>query len=287
MYFRKLSAFFLAAVLGSSAVSAQYLYVSGTPGECVTDDLYIVPADTLHICLHYPDDSGVIGARFRVETDAYGPEDLAAIIPSGGVTIESGTPFDGMMISWTAVPLDHRILLTMILQDNAPSQEHRFESPVWTRDTVLFRSVSDSLALDDFRTAILWGSYECLNSVALWEHPDTINVLVAYPSMIQIRGVVRAAPGFEYSDIAIADTRGWVTGWDPGSLTGKCLLCAWDWTTIDITVEIPGGVTSGTLSTMVATPACCPDHAASLILRAVTTSPVRKASMGSLKALFQ
>lgn len=287
MYERIIAVIFLATVLGNAELSAQYLYFSGTPGECVTEDLYVVPADTFHICLHYPEDPGVTRAHFRVETDAYGPEDLATFFPASGVTIESGNPIDGMTLSWTSVPLVHHVLLTMMFEDNPPSQEHRFESQVWMRDAVLYRNPVDSISLADYRTALLWGTYECLNSIVLWEHPDTMNALIALYSTIQVSGVVRAAPGLEYSDITIMDSSGWVTGWDPPALIGKCLLCDWDWRTIEVAVEIPDGITSGTLSEMVVTPACCPDQATSLMIRAVTTSPVARTSLGSLKALFE
>jgi hypothetical protein len=268
------------AVPGAS--QAQWIYF-GTPGDCSTSFDASLFRGTWHMVIHAPELSDATGATFRLESDTYGPEDAVTIVPAEGVTM-TGDLFQGMTAAWTPRALEHESLMTLIFTDNPPFRWPAGYYLAVTRDVVVSRSGGGAMELEDVGTELVHchGGGACL-----FQRPDTALVTCGEVTVVTFRGIgINDQWGPVATDITATDEEDWTTGLTPTYLWGHCDTCPWSWSTFQLTVAVPAGVTDGSLSKVTLW-----DHGIAklteFILKADDSVPVEEHTWGAIKAIYK
>jgi hypothetical protein len=271
------------ALLGSwnGPAAGQYVYFSEAAGSCGPDGIDGWKFhSTYYVFVHAPGVRNTTGVRFRLELLAWGPEDIASVEPAPGVVIEEGDPLTGMTLSWPAMEPTHEPALVLTFVDLPPTQVP--DGPLaWTRDVTLYLSGDEALALDDNWTIPTHCSY----TRVFWNRPDTADVVIGRTSAVEVAGVV-SGPGYGGSYLEAADEQGWVQSVSPGFILATCGGCPWDWTTNEVSVEVPEETDQGTLSLLTVQPESFSVQPAAVWLRAVKPIGVRRTTFGGIKALY-
>jgi hypothetical protein len=276
---------FLALSFDVSA--AQYLYFSPNAWTCSCDGVGCWRAiDTYRIILRAPDVSDAVGVSFRIESEAYGPEDFVKVDPADGVMIESGDLFSGVRLSFPAGRFDADTLLTIHVELNAPHSPGATEVAS-TKDVQLHRSTGETSSLED----VVFYVSHCHDSGTWieWMHPDTLTAEIGEATTIAIAGIGESLGGYSGTTLDIQDELGWVTDCSPCYFSVDCGPCPWNSQIVQISLAIPSGTSEGTIDELhvVPTGPCCLSSPTTLYVRAIAAVPVRSSSWGRVKAIFR
>jgi hypothetical protein len=276
----------LLSAVSFPVLGAQYLYFSPRPSTCTVDGVDAwVGIDTYHIFLHSPDVVDGIGVSFRIESEAYGPEDFVSVDPVDGVSVESGDLFSGIRLSLPGGQFVHDTLLTIHVELNEP-QSYGVWDVAWTRDVQLYRATGDTLFLED----VLFYLTHCYQSATWiqWMHPDTIGAPIATTSTIDVHCFGHSLGGFSGTDLDVFDERGWLTGCSGCGVAVDCEICPWDIQIVHLHVTIPEGTPAGTADKIriIPTGPCCLGDSTEVYVRAMPSVAVEESSWGTIKALY-
>lgn len=272
---------FVAALIYQPTLG-QYIYYSNYPGQCEN----VWPfSDSSAVFVHAPGYSDITGARFRLDADYFGPEDVVYLMSIPGVIIEDGDLFQGMTLSWTPLELNHYQLLKLSVVNDPPYQEIEFGGFI-IKEAVLYRVGGDSLFLDDCWTHA--GHADCwYASFGCW-HPDTVDVVIGSQSTVEIKCWI-SVPGYGGTSFEITDIMDWVTDWNPKSVWHDgCGVCQWEEATVLISIMVSESTPAQTLSKLTIRPTyAVVSDSTSFFLKAIPPISVKSDTWGGIKALFK
>ena len=268
----------------AQSAAAQYLFFSPN-GSCSSDGTGCWAAyQTYYVFLKAPEVPGAAGARFRLESQVFGPEDFAAVTPAPGVTIEGGDLFSGIELSWPPGSYTNDTLLTISIALNPPDDNGWIVG--YTRDIELdWAGGSDPIALEDF----LFDCSHCSSwdRWIVWNHADTVAAPAGAQSSVDIECVGYSTGGFSGTNFDVDDEMGWVTNCTNCGVAFLCSPCPWDVTHVGIHLDIPAEVPDGAVSRVRILPTSALGDSTAFYVRAASPTPVEKTSWGSLKAIFE
>ena len=278
----------MASILSVFAVrqlSAQYIYMSTNSWVCSTDGVDAwMSITTYRIYLLAPQVDDATGASFRIESEAYGPEDFVSVTPSEGVIIESGDLLSGVVLSFPSGLYNGDALLTIDIELNEP-HSYFVWNVAWTRDVELYSMSQGTLQLDD---AVFYTTH-CYQSGAWieWFHDDTVDAVVGEPATIPVPGLGHSIGGLTGTNFDVQDLFDWVTGCSACGMGAVCGACPWHVDTVWVHISVPDTTSDGLINqvTLVPTGPCC--NGTTFYIRAIDKVAVRERTWGAVKALFK
>lgn len=234
----------MSCALNHRSAHAQWVYVGNSPQTCAAWFDASIFDGSWHIAVHAPDEgANAMGVIFRLESDAFGPEDDVTMTPSAGVSV-TGDLLSSVAIVWSPRSLSHESVVVFEIIDNPPYQAPVSNYLVTTRDAELLLGGGVKLPLEDVGTELV----HCYGgSTILWQLPDDRTVPAGGGTVFQFRGIgAGTGEGPLATSISAIDELGWVELLGPTSLWGDCGTCPWLWSTFSLSVEIPPGVSAGT-----------------------------------------
>jgi hypothetical protein len=276
----------LTLLLIPSQAAGQYLYFSPN-GGCASDGVSCwVYFQTYYIFLRIPDVHDATGASFRLESEAFGPEDFASVNAYGDVVIEGGDVFTGITLSWPSGLYDNDTLLTIPIELNEPHSDLYPWLIGRTRDIEIYTASGDTLQLDNF----LFFCSHCHGGGGgiSWDRPDTVTAVIGEQTTIDI-SAIGSADGVTGTHLDALDQLGWVSGCSHCSVTCVCAPCPWDVQHVLVHISIPSDVQDGTVDEVRLIPSgpCCLRDSTSFLVKAVAPIAVEKSSWGRMKNLFK
>jgi hypothetical protein len=277
-----LFAIVVASIIVSAVLSVNaevYVYFAEQPRLCSLES-NSHPGQRFSVFVDSGYLTDVIGVTFRIDTERFGPENVLSISTPAGVSIVSGSLFTGITLSFGARALAHDPVLTVELEDHAPYGD------VWTRDIELRREAG-TINVNDFGT-FGW-SFDCSGINPAWDVPDTVVVAAGRDASFSFRAVVSMEGYPPNADVVVVDSEGWVSSPFRHMIFASCGWCPWDWTTVIVPVQVPRGVSNGTLDvvTLQMYSFANPIEERTLVLQAIAPIPVRPSTFGAIKAKYQ
>ena len=279
-----ISVFF--STLTAVETRAQFVYFSPYRGVCSIDGVDAwVHHTTYSVYVHAPDVTDAQQVTFRLESDAYGPEDIVSVSPSAGVTIESGDLFSGMQLSIPTGPLEHEELLTITVALNEP-QSYGIWNVAWVRDVTLLRASGDA-PLPDVQF-FLTHCYQSSTWIQ-WMHPDTVEVPIGSSMIVDLPCLGHSTGGLTGTDLEVSEPLGWVTECTSCAVFVNCGACPWDVQTVKLHVAVPLGTAADTVDEVQITPTgpCCLGSGTTLFIKASQGVATEQTTWGRVKSKFK
>ncbi len=271
---RALCAMVFVAVV-APAHADEFVYLAQQPGTCVLNG-----SNTYSVYVYSGDYTDVTGMSFRLDCDLFQQQDITSLTLSPGVTIVSGSLFNGIVLAFSARALNHDPVLTV------QASNQQVYGNAWMRDVWLVRGAA-VVPLADFES--VGDPIDCFGDFPIWYPPDTVQVAVDHADEFSFKAILTTGNYPPAASVTIDDPAGWVVSPFYAEVNGGCGWCPWNVTTVTVPTYVPSGVTQGTIHevTAVFRTYGTPREQRTVVLRAVGPLAVERRTWGSVKALYR